>query len=402
MKMNKNFSVLLLGQSLANMGDVLYMVCVISTIFDITGSATAASFVPFTVTSAMFVSSLLTPLLIGKINLKWLLAGTQIGKTMLLLILGFILSGLTTSNYSVIYLLIGLIAFLDGCANPISQTLVPHYVKPDNLVQANGIIQTVTQILQAVMWFIGSMFLIILSAQQLVWLVGVLFAISSGLLCLLESVSYVVTEKKGKVEQIKEGWQTLANTEVLRRIAWIDLVETLSGTVWIAAILLVFVNDALHADDKWWGFINGAFFAGLILGSMYCIKYFSFIEKKLGTFIFVGSFATFLSTLWFGLNSVPILALLLSFFVGLFGQIKSIPQQTIIQTSVAKEKLATVYTSLGTIGTGAFGIGSVVMGFLADLLGIRFVFVISGFLLLIVSIIVYKSDHLLVRNVMEQ
>lgn len=401
MKLNKNYSLLLLGQSLANIGDVLYMVSVISTIFVLTGSATASSFVPFTITTSMFISSLLTPLLIGKVNLKWLMAGSQIGKTILLFILGFMLIGITASNYYLIFLIIGLIALLDGCANPIRQTLIPRYVNPKQLIQANGIAETVTQLIQAVMWFIGSLFLIIMSSQQLVWLVGGLFVIASSLLCLLESVNDKRTESKGKLEQIKEGWLTLSNTPVLRKIAWIDCFETIAGTVWVAAILLVFVNDALHVGEKWWGFINGAFFLGLILGSVYCIRYSSFIEKKLGTFIFVGSSLSCLITILFSITNIPMIALLLSLCVGLFGQIKNIPQQSVIQTSVSKEQLSTVYTSLGAIGTGIFGIGSLVMGVIADLLGIRIVFIISGILLAIVSAIIHKNKTLFIRN-MEQ
>ncbi|MBY0095702.1 MFS transporter [Mesobacillus maritimus] len=402
MKLNKNFSLLLLGQSLANIGDVLYMVSVISTIFALTGSATASSFVPFTITSSMFLSSLVTPLLTGRVNLKWLMAGSQIGKTIFLFILGIMLIGITASNYYLIFLIIGWIAFLDGCANPIRQTLIPHYVKPQHLVQANGIAETVTQVIQAAMWFIGSLFLIIMSPQQLVWLVGGLFVIASILLCFLESVNQKRTEPKGKLEQIKEGWITLFNTPVLRRIAWIDFFETIAGTVWIAAILYVFVNDGLNVDEKWWGNINGAFFLGLILGSVYCIKFSSFIEKKLGTFIFVGSFLSFLGTFLFSINSIPIIALLLSLCVGLFGQIKNIPQQTVIQTSVSKEQLSTVYTSLSAIGTGMFGVGSLVMGLLADMLGIRVVFVLSGLLLAIVSTLAHTNKQLFVRNIIEQ
>ncbi|WP_144481391.1 MFS transporter [Cytobacillus oceanisediminis] len=401
MNLNKNFSLLLLGQSLANIGDVLYMVSIISTIFLLTGSATASSFVPFTITSSMFISSLLTPLLVGKVNLKWLMAGSQIGKTILLFILGFMLVGVTSSNYYLIFLIIGLIALLDGCANPIKQTLIPYYVKPNQLLQANGIAETVTQIIQAVMWFIGSLFLIILSSQQLVWLAGGLFIVASILLSLLESVDDNRIKAKGKFEQITEGWVTLSNTPVLRKIAWLDFFETIAGTVWIAAILLVFVNDALDVGGQWWGFINGAFFIGLILGSVYCIKYSSIIEKKLGTIIFIGSILSSLVTLLFSLNSIPIAALLLSLCVGIFGQIKGIPQQTVIQTSVTKEQLSTVYTSLGAIGTGIFGVGSLLMGLLADLLGIRIVFMISGILLAVVSLIVYKSKHLFVRNINE-
>ncbi|MCH7321627.1 MFS transporter [Solibacillus sp. MA9] len=403
MKLNRNFSLLLIGQSLANIGDVFYIVSVISTIFVLTGSAIAASFVPFTIASSMFISSLLTPLLVEKLNLKWLLAGSQIAKTILLFILGFMLIGLTAANYYIIFLIIGLIAFFDGCANPIRQTLTPYYVKPEHLIQANGISETITQVIQAGMWFVGSSLLILMSSQQLIWLVGFLFVIASILLCLLESVNnHETTELKGKLEKIKEGWKTLSNTQVLRRIAWIEFLETIAATVWIAAILYVFVNDALNVDEKWWGFINGANFLGLILGSAYCIKYSSFVEKKIGTFIFVGSFASFLFTILFSLNSIPMISLLLSLCVGLFGQIKKIPQQTVIQTSVSKEQLSTVYTSLGAIGTGVFGVGSLVMGVLADLLGIRIVFVISGLLLAIVSTIAHKNKQLFVRNIMEQ
>ena len=403
MKLNRNFSLLLLGQSLANIGDVLYIVSVISTIFALTGSAIAASFVPFTIASSMFISSLLTPLLVEKLNLKWLLAGSQIAKTILLLILGFLLIGLTAANYYFIFLIIAWIAFFDGCANPIRQTLTPYYVKPEHLIQANGISETITQVIQAGMWFVGSSLLIIMSSQQLIWLVGCLFLLASLLLCLLESVNnHETTELKGKLEKIKEGWKTLSNTPVLRRIAWIEFLETIAATVWIAAILYVFVNDALNVDEKWWGFINGANFLGLILGSAYCIKYSSFVERKIGSFIFVGSFLSFLFTILFSLNSIPLIALLLSLCVGLFGQIKNIPQQTVIQTSVSKEQLSTVYTSLGAIGTGIFGVGSLVMGVVADLFGIRIVFVISGLLLAVVSTITHKNKQLFVRNVMEQ
>ena len=397
--MNKNFSLLLSGQSLANIGDVLYMVSIISTIFALTGSATAASFVPFSITSSMFVSSILTPVLIGKVNLKWLLAGSQIGKTILLIILGFMLIGLTADNYYFIFLMIVMIALLDGCAHPIMQAMIPHYVEPDRLVQANGIAETVYQFIQTVMWFIGSLFLIFLNAHQLIWLVGALFCLASVLLCLLENVSHHKRETKGTLEQIKSGWKTLFNTPVLNKIAWIDFFETIAGTVWIAAILYVFVSDALQVGEEWWGFINGSFFLGLILGSVYCIRYASFVEERMGAFIFFGSFAGFLVTILFSLNSIPIIALFLSLCIGLFGQIKGIPQQTVIQTSVPTEQLSTVYTSLGAISTGIFGVASLMMGVLADLFGIRMVFIISGLLLAIVSLIVYRNKKRFIRNV---
>lgn len=397
--MNKNFTLLITGDSLANIGDVLYMVSIISAIFALTGSATAASFVPFTITTSMFVSSLLTPLLIGKINLKWLLACSQMGKTIMMIVMGLLLTVVSTSNYYLIFFIIASIAFLDGCANPIRQTLIPHYVTSQQLLRANGIAESITQFIQTVMWFVGSLFLIIMSSHQIVWLVSCLFALSTIMLCFLENVEQQKLELESKLNQIKRGWNTLFHTPVLRKITRMEILETIAETVWIAAILYVFISEALNVNEKWWGFINGSFFLGLIIGSLYCIRISSIIDKKVGKIILIGSFLSCLVTILFSITNSPIIALLLSLGVGLFGQIKNIPQQTVIQTSIPKEKLPTVYTSLGAVSTGVFGISSLVMGILSDLLGVRSVFLISGLSLAIVTLIVYKNKHLFVRNV---
>jgi len=400
--MNKNFSLLLTGQSLANIGDVLYMVGIISAIFGLTGSATAASFVPFTITTSMFVSNLLTPLLIERVNLKWLLAGSQLGKTILIVVLGLLLTGLSETNYYFIFLIISGVALLDGCAKPIMHSMIPQYVNSDKLVQANGIAETVFQTIQTVMWFVGSLFLVLTSPQQIVWIVTILFVISSVLLCFLESVDQQEGEaQKGKLDQIKKGWNDLLSTPVLRKIAVMEILETIAGTVWIAAILYVFVNEALQVGEEWWGFINGSFFLGLIVGSIYCIKYSAVVEKNLSKLILISSLFSFVMTILFGVTSVPIIALLLSLGIGISEQIRAIPLQTIIQTSIPKKKLTTVYTSLGALSTGVFGVASLVMGILADLVGVRSVFLVSGVLLAIVTVIVYRDKHLFVRNIVE-
>ncbi|GKV69284.1 MFS transporter [Sporosarcina sp. NCCP-2716] len=396
--MNKNFSLLVIGQSLANIGDVLYMVSIISMIFTLTGSATVASLVPFTVTTSMFLSTVLTPLLVGRVNLKWLLSGSQLGKTGLILGLGLLVVGISESNYYVVFIIIAGIALLDGCANPIRQTLIPHYVESQKLLRANGIAESITQFIQTVMWFVGSLFLVIMSPQQVIWLVVLLFALSSMLLTLLSNVEQPAEEHESMLSQLKEGWHTVFKTPVLRKIALMEIMETLAGTVWIAAILYVFVSDALQADEKWWGFVNGSFFLGLVAGSMYCIKNSDTIESRIGNVLFIGALSSCLINIFFSITSNPFLALGLSFGFGLFEQIRGIPMQTVIQTSVAKGKLSTVYTSLGAISTGIFGIGSVVMGVLADLLGVRSVFLFSGLLLAIVTLLVFRNKLLFIRN----
>ncbi|WKA57028.1 MFS transporter [Planococcus shenhongbingii] len=401
MKPNRNFNLLLTGQSLANIGDVLYIVSIIYVIFELTGSAAAAAFVPFTITSSMFISNTLTPLLMQCFNLKWLLAGSQMGKTALLMALAFFLPQLSLANFYGLFLVISLVALLDGCANPVTRSLIPNYVKSEQLLKANGMTETITQLIQTAMWFIGSSLLIWLSAIEIVWLTAGLFLISSLLLSSLERVDFTPSKEHGKWQQLSQGWQTVSTSPVLKRIAWMDVLETIAGTVWIAAILYVFVSDALLADEKWWGFINGSFFLGLIAGSLFCLRFSNWIEQKLSQFIFLGAVSSSVITIAFGLNSLPALALLFSFLVGVSSQIKNIPQQTVVQTSISKAQLPTVFTTLGAIGTGTFGVASLFMGVLADAFGIRSVFILSGILLAVVSLIAYKGRILLWRTVQE-
>ncbi|USK32130.1 MFS transporter [Bacillus sp. F19] len=395
MKSNRNFLFLMLGQSLANIGDVLYIVGVISIIYSLTESATASAFVPFTITFSMFISSILTPLLIGKFNLKHLLTGSQIGKTVFLFGLGIFLTvGVDSSNFTLIFLVIALIALLDGCANPIRQTLIPYYVEEDSLVKANGIAETITQSIQIGTWFFGSMLLIVFNPNQLIWIVIVLFVFSSIILGVLKNVENKDETQEKKWTLLTQGWQTISSTPLLKTVVRMEFFETIAGSVWIAAILLVYVEQALKAQEYWWGFINGSFFIGLVVGSLLCIKFSIFVDKNRNVFIITGAFMSCVFTIVFGLTSFPVIALILSTLIGLFGQLKNIPQQTVVQTSVPKEQLATVYTSLGTIGTGTFGVASLIMGILSDYFGVRSIFILSGGLLAVVSIMALKSKDL--------
>ncbi|MEI4771670.1 MFS transporter [Psychrobacillus sp. FJAT-51614] len=400
MKSNRNFHYLIVGQSLANIGDVLYIVSVISIIYSLTESATASAFVPFTITFSMFISNVLTPLLIGKFNLKHLLVGSQIGKTLFLFGLGiFLMIGFDSINFIFIFVVICFIALLDGCANPIRQTLIPYYVEEDSLVKANGVAETVTQSIQIGTWFFGSMLLIVFNPNQLIWLVTVLFVFSSMILSLIKNVVHREERQEKKWSQLTKGWQTIKRTPLLKTVVCMEFFETIAGSVWIAAIILVYVDQALNAQEYWWGFINAAFFIGLVVGSLMCIKFSLFVDKKRHVFIIIGAFMTCIFTVVFGLTSFPIIAMILSTLIGLFGQLKNIPQQTLVQTSVPKEQLATVYTSLGTIGTGTFGIASLIMGILSDYFGVRSIFILSGILLAIVSIMALRNQNLFRKTI---
>ncbi|WP_423800967.1 MFS transporter [Neobacillus sp. SAB-20_R2A] len=396
MKNNRNFLFLMLGQSLANIGDVLYIVAVISIIYDATQSAAASTFVPFTITSAMFISGTITPIFIGRFPLKPLLTWSQAAKTVLMFGLGTML--MMEQNLYLIFIVIAVIALFDGCANPVRQALVPYYVAEERLLKANGFSETITQSIQIGTWFFGSLLLMVFTPIQLIWLVAALFVISSILLCLLEKVEHQSKKQGNTWSQLTIGWQTIKVTPVLKILVKMESLETIAGSVWIAAILLVYVKQVLHAGEQWWGFINSAYFIGLVVGSLICVRFSAFVDGNRNRFIVFGVFSTCIVTMLFGVTSLPLIALVLSGLIGLFGQLKNIPQQTVIQTSVPKGQLATVYAAIGTISTGVFGVSSLIMGLVSDYFGVQSVFLISAALLLGVGMLAYNNRQLFMKK----
>ncbi|MET3574542.1 MFS transporter [Bhargavaea ullalensis] len=354
---------------------------------------------PFTMTSGMFLSGILTPLLTSRFRLNRLLAASQIMKAIFTTGFAAILPFINPGNYWLIFIAILLTALCDGFANPISQALIPHYVEADQLVKANGIFEGVYQTINTGVWLAGGRFLLFLNSGQLIWVVAALSLFSSLLLCLLEGTATGTEEDRQQgLHPIKDGWHTLFRTPVLKKIARVELLETIGGTVWIAAILYVYVEEVLNTGRQWWGFINGLFFCGLILGGLLFVRFDRFADRHLPKLIITGLFGGAAATALFGLNSSPMAALLLSLIVGLAGQMVAIPKQTLIQTSVPESRLANVYASLGVLGTAVFGIASLLIGITVDWLGVRAVFLISSAALLAAAVLVFSSRKIFVRS----
>ncbi|MDO7486846.1 hypothetical protein Q5O89_15605 [Peribacillus frigoritolerans] len=68
--MGKSFKVLISGQSLANAGDVFYIVALITSVYNVTNSLFYVSLVPVINMLGGFLGGLLAPLLIDRYKLK--------------------------------------------------------------------------------------------------------------------------------------------------------------------------------------------------------------------------------------------------------------------------------------------------------------------------------------------
>ncbi|MCC5802879.1 MFS transporter [Rossellomorea vietnamensis] len=370
------------GQALANMGDIFYIVGLISLVYDMTGSAVYMTAVPLVITFSRFISSMAAPLLLNRTQMKSLIAYSQMGKTFFLCVF-LMMMVLGTQNVWMYLSCASIISFLDGWALPARNAYVPFLVKREELMGANGFLSTVDQTIQFSSWALGGILLAVLNATNLFIVVILLFLASTFFMLKLPVIpSSSLEVRKVWWQELGEGWSQVKSRKGLVPVFWIYGLESISGTVWIAAVLYLYVDLLLQRGEEWWGFINSSFFVGLVLASYLIFKLHGIFSKHRHKWLPFCMIVTSGVTLIFAWNKMAAMALVLSFVYGLFDQIKNVVLQTYLQESAPPEELGKIYAAQGALTTLLFGLSSVGVGLLLEIMSVSMVFTWSALLLL--------------------
>ncbi|WP_321212278.1 MFS transporter [Pseudalkalibacillus hwajinpoensis] len=383
----RSFRFLWIGQACANTGDVLYIVALIAILYQSTESALYLSLLPFTITLARFISGMGAPLMLSHFALKGMLVWSQGLKTIVLGILGasFLLY---VPELEVVFMLAFIIAFLDGWAAPARNAMLPMIVKESELTQANSFVAVVDQSIQFGGWAVGGIIVAFTSGSFVIWLTFGLYCISTFIMAMIENA--IKDQKRKRKIPLLSGWQTIWKHPILRTVHIMIFLESIANVVWIAAILYIFVSDVLQKSEAWWGYLNASFFFGLIAGGLIVSKYTRLFEKHMKLILLTTSFVVSGVTMLFGSIQIALLALALTLVSGIVEQVKSIAIVTFIQKSCPKDALPEVFSAQSALISITFGCGTLLVGFLAEVVSIPFVFAFSGILLLSSALYMWK------------
>lgn len=396
MMKSTSFRFLWIGQSFANLGDVLYIVGLIAILYSVTESALFLAMLPFLNTFGRFVSGMFAPILLSKHPLKTLLVSSQTSKTIVLLVLSIYLSFHTTPVLWIVLVAIFIISFLDGWANPATHAMLPRLVKKHEIVKANSLISVITDTIQLGGWAVGGILVSLLNGHNVIWLTCVLFIGSSWMMMkIVDKSHFIPSEVNGNtVAVLKSGWIKIWNNPLYKGIHIQITLDAMANVVWVAAIIYVYVFEVLHASEAWWGYINTSFFVGLLIGGAICSKYAIYIENNIRTMMILSSFAVSLVTFLFGFNTVGWLALLIAIMNGLTQQVKGITIDTYLQKEATAEELPNIYSAQSALISLVFGISSLVFGVIAEYLHVKVAFAVAGLLLAIGAVyILYIKDR---------
>ncbi|WP_313467496.1 MFS transporter [Carnobacterium sp.] len=380
---SESFRFLWVGQSLANLGDIFYIVGLISILYISTESPFVLALVPFFNMFGRFISGLLSPLLLNRYSLKVLLVYSQASKTLFLFFLAIILALDATSNVLVLISFVFVIAFLDGWAAPASQAMLPRLVAENELVKANSFFSIINQTVNLGGWAVGGLVVALLSGQNVILVTVVLYLIATILMTrIVDPIQFQRKISDGRQSgELKEGWQIVWRNPLYKSLHVIIVFEAFANVVWVASILYVFVSDVLGKSEAWWGYINTSFFVGMVVGGIICSRFTLAFEKNLKYVLITFSFGISILTLLFGLTTIAWLSLVFAGLNGVFQQLKDIALNTFLQKSASTAELPKIYAVQSALVSLLFAISSLLFGALAEIWDIRISFIISAILL---------------------
>lgn len=380
---NQSFRFLWMGQLMANLGDVFYIVGIISLLYTLTESPFALALVPFINMFGRFISGIIAPWWINRFPLKTLLVNSQASKTILLVVLTLSLISETTTNLFIILTFVGCIAFLDGWAAPASHAMLPRLVPKEQLVKANSFFSIVSETMNLGGWALGGVVVALTSGQfVIIGTVGLYIFATMMMFGIDDPTPFQKKEIKGKWgSELTQGWQIVWRNPLFRSLHVIIIFEAIANVVWIASILYIFVIEVLGQTEAWWGYINTAFFLGMIIGGIICTRFIIVVENNLKRLLILLSFGISLVTLLFGVTTIPWISILLVILNGIIQQLKGIVSETMLQKSATTDELPKIYAVQSAIISLLFGISSISFGAIAELWDVRITFVLAATLL---------------------
>ncbi|REB11570.1 MFS transporter [Sporosarcina sp. BI001-red] len=380
---NQSFRFLWMGQSMANLGDVLYIVGIISFLYSLTESPFALALVPFINMLGRFISGIISPWLLNRFPLKTLLIYSQVSKTMLLVILSLFLISETMSGLFIILAFVGGIAFLDGWASPASHAMLPRLVPKEQLVKANSFFSIVSETVNLGGWALGGVAVALTSGHFVIFGTVVLYIIATMMMFgICDPTPFRKKEVEGKrTSELTEGWQIIWRNPLFRSLHVIIIFEAMANVVWIASILYIFVTEILGKTEAWWGYMNTAFFFGMIIGGVICSRFVVGIENNLKRLLILLSLGISGVTLLFGVTTIPWVSILIVIVNGIVQQLKTIVSETMLQKSATTDELPKIYAAQSAIISLLFGISSLSFGAIAELWDVRVTFILAATLL---------------------
>lgn len=393
--MRRAYYSILYSQTAVNLGFSLYTMAVILFLFTKTGSTAMASLMTFVSIVFRVLGSAVLPLVTGRFTLRSLLIGSQLIQVILLVCLFYVIQTGSSAFFFLLFCLIGGISFCNGWFAPVKSALIGEIIPPDQRVKANGLLSAADQTVQFAGWSLGGVIIAFLGESYTI-IITVMLLVSSvlGIILFLQVHMCAPPEavrRRSLFASAASGWAYLFRQKQLRILIVMDVIESWAGMIWIGSVSLTYVHDVLHKGEAWWGYVNGVYYAGTMLGGLIIYRLSGKFERNLIPFMLTGALAYGMFTFIYGLISGAVLALFLVLCMGPACVLRDLTQETFLQNITTEQTRVNILAARSALVQFIFMFSIIGTGVISDVFGVRFIYVGAGLLLLFSVIIGFSQ-----------
>lgn len=383
---NRNFALLWTAQILSTLGNELYNIGMMVTIFERTGSAlqTAGVLVARTTPSLLFGP--FAGVLVDRYSRRSVLVAMNCVRAALLgTLFLFVGAGQVSAwgGYAVVFGLAGA-ALL---ARPAQQAILPDLVPRPELVQANSLLMSTNQAILTASYAAGGVLILRLGFSPLVGVGLAVFMLAALAAAFIVCCRRTAVEEHGPphvpfLRAVVEGLAYLRDHRLARPLVVMETLEHWPHGIWTSALMLVFTREALQAGPEDWGYQASAFFAGQLVGATVAVFLSGHLARRPGWVIITNAFLFSLLTFAYALSPTVLVAVVLCFVFGPPSAMRDVTQDALLQASVHPDLLGRVYATRDTLTSLAFLLAGLAFAWLADQVAVRWVYLIGGALYL--------------------
>ena len=333
-----------------------------------------------------FVPTILIGLTLGplvdRLSRRSLMIGSDLARAAVFFALPF------APNAATIVALAAVAGLATGFFKPAAGAGLPNLVPPEQLAQANGLLQTVENLSWAVGPVIGGALTAADGPHLAYWINGATFLVSAALVSgiaprLLQSTTAVT---RGHWRDLADGLAAVATSRALLTVLVVWTIAQLgAGIVNVAEIFLA--RNSFHAGDFGYGLLFTAIGTGLVVGGVAAAP----LEERLG----VGKlYALSLTTMGVGFLAAALspnvwVASVFAAIGGVGNGGALVCNMVLVQRGASDFVRGRAFTMIWSVNFVATGIGMFAAGVIVDQVGARWAWGAAGGVLVVAAVVAY-------------
>ena len=380
---NKNFILLLQGNAVSTIGDVMYSVAIGYWVYEKTGSSALMGIMT---SISLFVTMFLSPFcgsIVDKLNRKWLIVTIDVIQGTLMLSIG-VLAFMNSLSVPIVLVASFIAAFGSVFYSPAISTLMLDIIPRDDMVRGQSVHSGTTSLIDLVgTAFSGAM--VAFFGVPLIVIINGLSNLYSALTEAFISVPKAVHEGesvtfKGVIKDSASAVKTIVTDKCLKIFIPCVLILNLLGAGPFTLMLPFCMEKGFTVDM--YGYLMAIYSAAsvltvIILGAVKLKPRARFLVMSLGFTMSI----PFLTAMYLSDSFIPIC--ILAFIAGALNCAGNTVFNAALMLALPEEHRSAILGFLRSSCAGGIALSALIYGFLGELFPLYLVFVAGGLLLLI-------------------